>query len=74
MTKREAFLTYLFSSYSVLIVIEMSASKQETKLGVVLLFILRHLLKLWAITSHKLGQLVNNILQFQIYKKANTLS
>lgn len=40
--------------------IELS-SKEKEKLWVVSLFLLRHLLKLWTVPSHKVCQLVNDV-------------
>ena len=42
------------------------SSKEEAELGVVSLLLPRHLLKLWPIASHKVCQLVDNILQLHI--------
>ena len=40
--------------------IELS-SKEKEKLGIVSLFLLRHLFKLWTVPSHKVSQLVNDV-------------
>ena len=50
-----------------LVVAEVFPSKQKGELEIVLLFLHRHLLKLWPISSHKLGQLVDDILQLLIW-------
>lgn len=49
-----------------LVVAEVLAAKEKGKLWVVLLLFLGHFLKLRAVPRHKLGQLVDDILQFLI--------
>lgn len=61
-------LTCLLSCDLVLIVVEILSTKQEAEFGVVLLLSLGHLFKLRAIASHKLGQLVYDILQLLVCK------
>lgn len=54
-------LTCLFCRHFVLVVVEVLAAVQETELWIILLFVLGHFLELWAISSDKLGQFVNNV-------------
>lgn len=62
-------LTSLLSSDFVLVVVEIFSAKEKAELGVVLLLCLGHLLKLRAITGHKLSQLVDDVFQLLIYYK-----
>jgi hypothetical protein len=50
-----------------LVVAEVFPSKQKGEFEIILLFLHRHLLKLWPISSNKLGQLVDDILQLLIW-------
>ena len=43
--------------------------KEEGELGVIFLLLHGHLLKLWAVPCHTLGQLVNDISQFLISRQ-----
>lgn len=54
-------LTGLFRGDFVLIVVEVLPAEQETKLWVVLLLVLSHLLKFWSVASDKLCQLVYDV-------------
>lgn len=54
-------LTGLLRSHFVLIVVEVLPAEQETKLWVVLLLVLSHLLKFWSVARDKLRQLVNDV-------------
>ena len=58
--------TLLLSPHSPQVVRVPLSSKEEAELGVVSLLLPRHLLKLWPIASHKVCQLVDNILQLHI--------
>lgn len=49
-----------------LVVAEVIPSKEKGEFRVVLLFLHRHLLKLWPVPSNKLGQLVDDIPQLLI--------
>lgn len=52
-----------------LVVAEEVAPEQEGELGVVLLLLHGHLFKLWPVSGHKLGQLVDDIPQLLICKE-----
>lgn len=51
----------LLSGDSILVIVEKLATKEEGKLGIVSLFILRHLLKFGPIASYELSQFVDNV-------------
>lgn len=42
------------------------SSKEKEKLGIVSLFLLSHLLKLWTVPSNKVSQLVNDVTRLHI--------
>lgn len=57
----------LFHGELALVVAEVLSTKEKGKLWIVLLFLHRHLLKLWPISGNKLGQLVNDIPQLLVW-------
>lgn len=56
----------LFDGQFVFVVAEIFPSEQKRELGVVLLLLHGHLLKLGSISGHELGQFVNDISQLLI--------
>lgn len=56
----------MFSINTILIVVKIFASEEERKLWIIFLLLLCHMLKFWAISSHKICKLINYVLQFQI--------
>lgn len=60
-------LTRLLSGYFPLVVCIVLPSKEEVELRIVSLFLHGHLLKLWAISSHKIGQFVNDVTHLWLF-------
>ena len=65
-------LTGLLCGDLVLVVIEVFPTKEKGELVVVSLLLLGHLLKLWTIPGHKVGQLVDDVGHLRVWKGSTT--
>lgn len=57
----------LLGGYTILVIVEVRSTEQETKVRIVLLLQFGHLLEFGTITRDELRQLVNHLLNFGIY-------
>lgn len=62
----------MLSSNTILVVVEMFATKQKRKLWIIFLLLLRHILEFWAIACHKICKLVNDVLELHICNAFHT--